>query len=93
LKKREVYLCLVNEVHEDLKPATLVSWVDPDLLENAVIMGLFPSGIKDVSEVTHEFLMTYLKSTQDTNALLYAEDLLTQLKTKVVCNVNEPDPN
>jgi hypothetical protein len=76
LKKREIYLRLVNEAHEDLTPATLVSSVDPDLPENAVIVGLFQSSIKDVSEVTDEILMTYLKSTQDTSALLNAEDCL-----------------
>jgi uncharacterized membrane protein YgcG len=93
LKKREVYLRLVTEAHVDLKPATLVSSVDPDLLENAVILGLFLSSIKDVSEVTDAILRTFWKSPQDTNSLLNAEDLLTQLKTKVVCNINEPDPD
>jgi hypothetical protein len=40
LKKREAYLRQVKEAHdENVKPATILSSIDPDLLENAVIMG------------------------------------------------------
>jgi hypothetical protein len=41
LKKREAYLRQVKEAHDDnVKPATVLYSIDPDLLENAVIMGL-----------------------------------------------------
>jgi hypothetical protein len=48
LKNRDVYLRFVIEAHKDRTPATLVSSVDPELLENAGIMGLFPNSIIDV---------------------------------------------
>jgi hypothetical protein len=43
LMKREAYLRQIKEAHDaNVKPATVLSSsIDPNLLENAVIMGLF----------------------------------------------------
>jgi hypothetical protein len=53
LKKREAYLRQVKEAHDDnVKPATVLSSIDPDLLKNAAIMGLFGENVDSVEKLT-----------------------------------------
>jgi hypothetical protein len=61
LKKREAYLRQVKEAHDDnFKPATVLSFIDPDLLENAVIMGLFGENVDSVEKLTDDVVEKYL---------------------------------
>jgi hypothetical protein len=43
--------------------------------------------------LTDDIVMTYLQSTHDKDALLSADDLLTQIKAKCTCNLAEQDPD
>jgi hypothetical protein len=87
LKKREAYLRQVKEAHDDnVKPATVLSSIDPDLLENAVIMGLFGENVDSVEKLTDDVVEKYLTSTQKCDSFLSADKLLVELKAKVRCN-------
>jgi hypothetical protein len=93
LKKREAYLRQVKEAHDDnVQPATVLSSIDPDLLENAVIMELFGENVDSVEKLTDDVVEKYLTSTQKCDSFMSADMLLVELKAKVRCNLNEPDP-
>jgi hypothetical protein len=94
LKKREAYLRQVKEAHDyNVKPATVLSSIDPDLLENAVIIGFFGGeNVDSVEKLTDDVVEKYLTSTQKCDSFLRADKLLVELKAKVRCNLNEPDP-
>jgi hypothetical protein len=76
----------------DIVAVSITSTIDPDLLENSLIMGLFKP-VVTMDALTDDVVMTYLQSTQDKGALLSADDLLTQIKAKCTCNLAEQDPD
>jgi hypothetical protein len=69
-----------------------MSTIDADLPENSLILGLFKP-VVTMEALTDDIVMTYLQSTQDKDALLNADDLLTQIRAKCTCNLAEQDPD
>lgn len=93
LKKCEAYLRQVVESHDDaVQATTLLSSVDPDIVKDGVIMGLFPSAVTKVDDVTDELLKTYLEGTQANNPVLDGDQLLKEIRSRVRCNLSEADP-
>jgi hypothetical protein len=94
LNKREAYLRQFKEAHDDnVKPATVLSSIDPDILENAVIMSVFlGENVDSVEKLTDDVVENYLTSAQNCDSFMSADKLLVGMKEKVRCNLNEPDP-
>jgi hypothetical protein len=67
-----------------------MSTIDADLPENSLILGLFKP-VVTMEALTDDIVMKYLQLAQDKDAILSADDFLTQIKAKCTYNLAE-DP-
>jgi hypothetical protein len=84
IKKRKHYEQQVAAQDGDIVAVSIMSTIDPDLLENSLMMGLFKP-VVTMDALADDIIMTYLQFTQENDALLSADDLLTQIKATCTC--------
>jgi anion-transporting ArsA/GET3 family ATPase len=94
LKKRARYLQLVAQNNKvdgvNVRPITVVTSIDPELLENLIDMEEVDA--ESVDDCTDESVMEYLESMQEIYASVTAEYVKAEVPAKVLFNMSEKDP-
>jgi hypothetical protein len=94
LKKRARYLRLVAQNNEadgvNVTPITVVASIDPELLENHIVMEKIDAYSLD--DCTNESVMEFLDSIQERDASVTAEFIKAEVLAKVSFAMSEKDP-
>lgn len=95
IKNRARYVMLIEEANNNsdskLQKTSVKASIDPDLLENLIMMKKFGSVALDT--LTDKKIEDILKAELKDDDTLTIDELLAKLKSKVVCDMRESDPS